>query len=72
MTIINISDDIIKEAECYADSCNRSVSKQIEHWSCIGKMTEENPDLTYSFMKDLLLSLEEAKTGIVESYQFDE
>ena len=38
------------------------VPKQIEHWVKIGRIAEENPDLPYNFIKDILLSLEEEKT----------
>ena len=72
MTMINISDEIIKDAKRYASVYSRSVPKQIEYWSRIGKIAEENPDLTYSFIADILLSLEEAKMDLVEKYQFDE
>ena len=72
MTMINISDEIIKDAKRYASVYSRSVPKQIEHWSRIGKIAEENQDLTYSFIENILLSLEEAKMDLVEKYQFDE
>jgi len=30
---------------------NHSIAKQIEHWARIGRIAEENPDLTYEFIK---------------------
>jgi len=36
----------------------------------INKILEENKDLTYSFVKDILISLGEVKSGEVEPYKF--
>jgi hypothetical protein len=49
---------------------NRSIQKQIEFWSRIGKIAEENPDLTYEQICDLLFALEEKKRGDVEEFKF--
>ena len=40
---------------------NRSLAGQIEHWAKIGKIAEENPDLSYEFIKNILIAQEEAK-----------
>lgn len=58
-TTIKLSDELVREARRYADVYSRSVPKQIEYWSRIGKIAEENPDLPYSFIKDILIALEE-------------
>ena len=67
---IKLSGDIVFEANKYANVFSRSVPKQIEHWVKIGKIAEENPDLPYSFIKDILLSLEEKKNEKPVPYQF--
>lgn len=59
MTTIKISDSLVEEAKRYAAVYNRSVPKQIEYWSRIGKIAEDNPDLPYDFIKDILMSLQE-------------
>ena len=47
---------------------HRSVPKQIEHWSKIGKVVEENPDLPFSMIRDILL----ADQGVaVSEYKFN-
>ena len=33
---------------------DRTISEQIEYWSKIGKIAEENPDLTFSLIKEIL------------------
>ena len=67
---IKLSGDIVSEAKKYAAVFSRSVPKQIEHWVKIGRIAEENPDLPYSFIKDILLSLEEMKSEKSVPYQF--
>ena len=67
---IKLSGDIVFVANKYAAVNSRSVPKQIEHWVKIGRIAEENPDLPYSFIKDILLSLEEIKSEKPAPYQF--
>jgi len=67
---IKLSDELIKDARNYAHLYSRSVPKQIEYWSRIGKIAEENPDLSYDFIKNILLSKIEAESGDVEEYVF--
>jgi len=67
---IKLSGDIVAEANKYAAAYSRSVPKQIEHWVKIGRIAEENPDLPYNFIKDILISLEETKHEKPAPYQF--
>lgn len=59
MTTINLPDELVEEAKRYAHVFSRSTPKQIEYWARIGKIAEENPDLPYDFIKDVLLALED-------------
>ena len=70
-TAVKLSDHLIQEARIQSAAVNRSVAGQIEYWSKIGKIAAENPDMTYPFIKDMLVSIEEAKAGKVEPYNFD-
>ncbi len=56
MTTIKLSDELVADAKRYAGAHSRSVPKQIEYWSRIGKIAEENPDLPYSFIRDILVA----------------
>jgi hypothetical protein len=47
---------------------NRSVAGQIEYWAKIGKIAEDNPDLSYEFIKSILVSLQQIEEGQVEPY----
>ncbi|MBE0493738.1 MAG: hypothetical protein IBX48_05295 [Thiomicrospira sp.] len=68
---IKLSDELAQEAKLYATITHRSVPKQIEYWSRIGKLAEENPDLPFSFIQETLLSIEESKDPQqLSEYQF--
>ena len=47
---------------------NRSVAGQVEYWAKLGKLSEENPDLNYNFIKDILLAKEELKRDKLEEF----
>lgn len=70
-TTIKLSNELINEARRYGEVYSRSVPKQIEYWSRIGKIAEENPDLPYSFIKDILLAMQDAKDKQTSPYNFD-
>ncbi|MFZ5365300.1 MAG: TA system antitoxin ParD family protein, partial [Patescibacteria group bacterium] len=40
------------------------------HWAKIGKCAEENPDLTYDLIKEILIGIAELEQGEKEEYQF--
>ena len=67
---VKLSDELVKQARQYGEVYQRSIPKQIEYWSRIGKISEENPDLNYSFIKDILLAKQEAESGDVTPYEF--
>jgi len=69
-TTVKLSDEIVADARRYAAVCSRSLPKQIEYWSRIGKIAEENPDLPYAFIKEILLARQEADNGEVKEYRF--
>ncbi len=67
---IKISDEIINQAKIYAEIYSRSIPKQIEYWFKIGKISEENPDLNFAMIREILLSKSEAEQGLVSEYKF--
>lgn len=67
---IKLPAELVGEAKRYGETFSRSVPKQIEYWSRIGKIAEENPDLSYTFIKDILLAMNEAKSGVTEPFTF--
>ena len=62
-TAIRISDQLVREARLLSAVDNRSVTGQIEHWAKIGECVEENPDLTYGLLKEILVGIEELEQG---------
>ncbi len=72
MTIaVRVSDKLAHEARTHSKVDSRSITGQIEHWAKIGKCAEENPDLTYNLIKEVLLGLEELNQGESSEYSID-
>jgi len=71
-TAIKISDDIAKEARITAKVTRRSMAGQVEYWAYIGKIAEDNPDLSFSVINDILLGREQLKEGLGIPYSFGE
>ncbi len=69
---VKLSKQVIDDARIMSHALNRSVSGQIEHWAKIGKIAEENPDLTYEFIKSILIAREEANVKNLTTYKFDD
>lgn len=65
---VKLSDELVADAKRHGHVYRRSLPKQIEYWSRIGKIAEENPDLPYSLIQKVLLAREEI--DLVEEYQF--
>ena len=70
-TAVKLSDSIISEAKIMSKALNRSLAGQIEHWAKIGRIAEENPDLTYDLIRSILIAQQEAQVGNLEPYDFD-
>lgn len=68
-TAINLDTKFVNDARTYAKVECRSAPKQIEHWATIGRIAEENPDLNYGQIKNILLGLQESKDGKTEVYK---
>ncbi len=70
-TAVRISGDLLKQARLISKVEKRSVAGQIEHWAYIGKIAEENPDLPYKLIKDIVFGMAELESGQCSDYQFD-
>ncbi|MCC6917408.1 hypothetical protein [Nitrosomonas sp.] len=60
---VKLSEDLVAQARHHAQIQHRSVPKQIEYWSRIGKIAEENPDLPFSMIHDILHADQEEPVG---------
>lgn len=65
---VKLSDNLVNQAKRYAIVQHRSLPKQIEYWSQIGKIAEENPDLPYAMIRDILIADQEEVIG---EYEFN-
>ncbi len=64
---VKLPDGLVEQARQSARIGHRSVPKQIEYWSLIGRIAEENPDLPFSVIRDILAADQEEA---VEEYVF--
>jgi hypothetical protein len=69
-TAVRITDELAREAKKFSKVDKRSLTGQIEHWARIGKCAEENPDLPYNLIKEILVGLEELEQGESSEYTF--
>jgi len=69
-TAVRITDELVRDAKIFSKIDKRSLTGQIEHWARIGKCAEENQDLTYSLIKDILIGLTELEEGESSEYKF--
>jgi len=65
---VKLSEALVESAKHYGNIEHRSVPKQIEYWSKIGKIASENPDLPFSVIRDILVADQEESVG---EYPFD-
>jgi ParD-like antitoxin of type II bacterial toxin-antitoxin system len=71
MISVTITDPLAEAANVQAKICHRGLDEQINYWAKIGKIAEENPDLSFEFIKTILNAREEVLAGQVEPYLFD-
>ncbi|MBK1704388.1 TA system antitoxin ParD family protein [Halochromatium glycolicum] len=64
---VKLPEELVSQAKHYARVEHRSVPKQIEYWSQIGKIAAENPDLPFSVIREILIADQEDAVG---EYQF--
>jgi len=71
-TAVKISDELVRKAKIRSKVFKRSIAGQIEYWAKIGEIGEENQDLSFSFIQDILLGKEQIKAGEGSPYVFGE
>ncbi len=69
-TAVRVSEDLLSDARKYSKVDHRSITGQIEHWARIGKCAEENPDLTYELIKEILIGVQELDNEEKSEYSF--
>lgn len=69
-TAVRISEELLNDAKRFSRIDHRSLAGQIEHWARMGKCAEENPDLPYSLIKEILIGLDELGENEKTEYKF--
>jgi hypothetical protein len=69
-TAVRISEKLVDEAKRFSRIDHRSLAGQIEHWARMGKCAEENPDLPYTLIKEILMGLDELDENEKAEYKF--
>jgi hypothetical protein len=67
-TNVKLPDELVERARRTATAEHRSVPKQIEYYYRLAQIAEENPDLPFSLIRELLLSDAEEATN---EYRFN-
>ena len=70
-TAVRVSENLLADARKYSKVDHRSITGQIEHWARIGKCAEENPDLTYELIKEILIGVQELENEEKSEYRFE-
>lgn len=63
-TTVSIDDELLAQAKEYGKDNNRSALEQFEYWAKIGKIIQDNPELSYKGMTDV-------KENATKLYKFD-
>lgn len=56
MGIVKISDELHEATKIMARAMSRSINSQAEYWIRVGKLTEENPTVTYPEIIKMLVN----------------
>jgi hypothetical protein len=65
---VRLDDEFVEDVKIHSAASHRTVPKQIEHWAKIGQIVEDNPDLTYEFIREALIAREAVTAGKVTRY----
>jgi hypothetical protein len=72
MTIaVALDSALVEAARNDGLEAHRSAPKQIERWAAIGRVAEQNPDLSYDFIVGLLQAKAELEAGSASGFSFE-
>ena len=60
---VKLSENLVEQAKVHGAIEDCSVPKQIEYWSKIGKLAQENPDLPFVLIREILIADQEPVIG---------
>ncbi|WP_024544500.1 TA system antitoxin ParD family protein [Picosynechococcus sp. NKBG15041c] len=68
---VRISSSLAMKAKIRSKAMHRSVAGQIEYWAKMGEILEDNPDLSFAFVQEILIGKEEAENSELIPYEFE-
>lgn len=68
---IKLEKTLVEKAKTKTQTSHLTVAQQIAHWVNIGMVAEENPELSYEFIKSALLGNVERKSKRTDLYILD-
>jgi hypothetical protein len=71
-TAVRLPSNLVNEAKKTATIHFRTVAKQIEYWTYLGKVADENPDLPASFIKGCIEAKREIDNCDTSKFTFIE
>lgn len=68
---VRISTPLAIKAKNRSKVMHRSFAGQIEYWAKMGEILEDNPDLSFAFVQEILIGKEEAENSELTPYEFE-
>ncbi len=68
---VRISSSLAEKAKIRSKAMHRSVAGQIEYWAKMGEILEDNPDLSFAFVQEILIGKQEAENSELTPYEFE-
>ncbi|PLR33269.1 TA system antitoxin ParD family protein [Chimaeribacter arupi] len=65
---VSLNETFVDDVKKYAAASGRSVAKQLEYWVKIGRIVEDNPDLPFSFIQEIMLARSDIRSRRMKSY----
>ena len=64
---VGLDEELVAEAKIIGLLYSRPVESQLEYWATVGKLMEQNPDLSYAFVKDVMNTGGNLEWGLIEA-----
>lgn len=68
---VNLDINLVEDAKRASVVEHRSAPKQIEYWANMGRIAEQNPDLSFHTIKDILMGLQDLRSENVTEFDPD-
>lgn len=68
MSTVKFNSDFVDLVRAHATAKKRSIPKQIEYWARLGKIAEENSEMTGQMILECLAGLQEVRDGKTSPY----